>query len=107
MKRAFKVKKKNIVHHFYRAFRYQKLSETLECAFKLVHILRARILHSYICSVFAILNKRTTHFLEHLERQVDILTGGNKGGSYKNFHFENVPPGIVSSAYNVPFFRYV
>ena len=71
---------------------------------KTVHVLRARDLHSYICSVFAILNKRTTYFLEHPEREVNILIGGDKGGSYTKFHFEIVAPGIVSSAYNVHIF---
>ena len=71
---------------------------------KTVHVLRARDRHSYICSVFAILKKRTTYFHEHPEREVNILIGGDKGGSYTKFHFENVAPGIVSSAYNVHIF---
>ena len=33
-KRAFKVKKKNIFHYFWRAFSCQKLPQTLECAYK-------------------------------------------------------------------------
>ena len=71
---------------------------------KTVHILRARDLCSYVCSVFVILNKRTTYFLEHPEREVNILIGGDKGGSYTKFHFEIVASGIVSSAYNVHIF---
>ena len=71
---------------------------------KTVHVLRARDLHSYICSVFAILKKRTTYFHEHPEREVNILIGGDKGGSYTKFHFEIVAPGLVSSAYNVHIF---
>ena len=69
---------------------------------KTVHVLRARDLHSYICSVFAILKKRTTYFHEHPEREVNILIGGDKGGSYTKFHFEIVALGIVS--YNVHIF---
>ena len=71
---------------------------------KTVHVLRARDLHSYICSVFAILKKRTTYFHEHPEREVNILIGGDKGGSYTKFHFEIVAPDTVSSAYNVHIF---
>ena len=66
--------------------------------------MRARDLPSYICSVFAILKKRTTYFHEHAEHEVNILIGGDKGGSYTKFHFEIVAPGIVSSAYNVHIF---
>ena len=68
---------------------------------KTVHVLRACDLHSYICSVFAILKKQTTYFHEHPEREINILIGGDKGSSYTKFHFEIVTPGIVSSAYNV------
>ena len=71
---------------------------------KQVHVFRARDLHSYVCSVFAILNQGTTYFFEHPDRKVNILIGGNKGGSYTKFHFEIVAPGIVSSAYNVHIF---
>ena len=71
---------------------------------KTVHILRVRDLCSYVCSVFVVLNKRTTYVLEHPEREVNILIGGDKGGSYTKFHFEIVAPGIVSSAYNVHIF---
>ena len=71
---------------------------------KTVHVLRARDRHSYVCSVFAILKKRTTYFHEHPEREVNILIGGDKGGSYTKFHSEIVSPGIVSSAYNVHIF---
>ena len=49
---------------------------------KTVHVLRARDLHSYICSVFTILKKRTTYFHEHPKREVNILIGGDKGNSY-------------------------
>ena len=38
-----------------------------------VHVLRARDLHSYICSVFTILKKRATYFHEHPEREVNIF----------------------------------
>ena len=34
----------------------------------------------------------------------NILIGGEKWGSYTNFHFESVAPGIVSSGYNVHIF---
>ena len=71
---------------------------------KAVHVLKARDLHSYICSVFAILKNQTTYFHEHPEREVNILIGGDKGGSYTKLHFEIVAPGIVSSAYNVHIF---
>ena len=69
-----------------------------------IHILRAPDLHSYICPVFAILKKQTTYFHEHPEHEVNILIGGNKGGSYTKFHFEIVTPGIVSSTYNIHIF---
>ena len=49
---------------------------------KTVHVLRARDLHSYICSVFTILKKQTTYFHEHPKREVNILIGGDKGSSY-------------------------
>ena len=71
---------------------------------KTVHVLRARNLHSYICSVFAILKKQTTYFHEHPEHEVNILIGGDKGSSYTKFYFEIVAPGLVSSAYNVHIF---
>ena len=71
---------------------------------KTVHVLRVRDLHSYVCSVFTILKKRTTYFLEHPEREVNILIGSDKGGSYTKIYFETVPPGIVSSTYNVHIF---
>ena len=61
-----------------------------------VQALRALGLHSYICSVFAILKKRATYFHEHPERKVNILIGGDKGVSYTKFHFELVALGIVS-----------
>ena len=67
-------------------------------------VLRTHDLHSYICSVFTILNKQTTYFSEHPECEVNILIGGDKGGSYTKFHFEIVASAIVSSAYNVHIF---
>ena len=68
---------------------------------KTVHVLTARDLHSYICSVLVILKKEATYFHGHPERKVNILIGGDKGSSYTKFHFKIVAPGIVSSAYNV------
>ena len=65
---------------------------------------RLKIFPSEFCSVFVILNKRTTYFLEYPECQVNILFGSDKSGSYTNYHFEIVAPGIVSSAYNVHIF---
>ena len=53
---------------------------------------------------FAILSERATYFLEHPEHELNILIGGDKGGSYTKFHFEIVTPGTVSSAYNVHIF---
>ena len=46
-----------------------------------VHVLTARDLHGSISSVFAILKKQTTYFHEHPEQKVNILIGGEKGGS--------------------------
>ena len=68
---------------------------------KTVHALAACDLHSYICSVFAILKKQTTYFHQHPQHTVKILIGGDRGGSYIKIHFKIVAPGIVSSAYNV------
>ena len=69
-----------------------------------IHVLRARDLHSYICSVFAILKKHTAYFHEHPERETNILIGGDKGSFYKKFRFQIVAPGIVSLEYNVHIF---
>ena len=68
---------------------------------KTVHVLTAHDLHSYIRSVLPILKKQETYFHGHPEHKVNILIGGDRGGSYKKFHFKIVAPGIVSSAYNV------
>ena len=68
---------------------------------KTVHVLTARDLHSYICSVLPILKKQATYFHGHPERQVNILIRGDQGSSYTKFHFKIFAPGIVSPAYNV------
>ena len=74
--------------------------QLINCYLSLLQAHRqGKLRQSMFCSVFAILNKRTTYFLEHPEREVNILIGGDKGGSYTKFHFEIVAPGIVSSAY--------
>ena len=44
---------------------------------KAVHVLRARDLHSYICSVFAVLKNLTSYFHEDPEHEVNVLIGGD------------------------------
>ena len=44
---------------------------------KAVHVLRARDLHSYICSVFAVPKNLTSYFHEDPEHEVNVLIGGD------------------------------
>ena len=62
------------------------------------------IFFAEFCSVFIILNKHTTYFLEYPECEVNNLVGSDKSGSYTKSHFEIVARRILSSAFNVHIF---
>ena len=67
-------------------------------------VLRANNLLGYITAVFKLLQTKHKNFPKTEEEPINIVFGGDKGGSLTKFHFEIVATELPLSAYGVKIF---